>query len=171
MIKFEKIPFEDYYNYYLDQQEKDAKQGNCYDIDRDEIYKEWEDIKLPKRSTSGSAGYDFYTPVDLGFSRYDKRYKLIPTGIRFITDRDDIFLLCVPRSGLGFKYQLHLANTAGIIDLDYEKHILAKVATYEDCAILKGNAFMQGIIVPFCKTDDDDSTDTRNGGFGSTDRR
>lgn len=34
--------------------------------------------------------------------------------------------------------------------------------------IKKGEAFMQGIILPYFKTDDDEATASRMGGFGST---
>lgn len=36
--------------------------------------------------------------------------------------------------------------------------------------IKQGEAFMQGVITQFFKTDDDDSNAIRNGGFGSTSR-
>lgn len=177
MIKFEKISFQEYYNYYKKvQAEAQEKYGIWYDVDPETLHEEWEAIKLPQRSTEGSAGYDFFAPYKMVFDRYDSRFQTFPTGIRFVTDRDDIFLMCVPRSGLGFKAQMRLANTCGIIDSDYchsdnEGHIIAKFTTNEDCVVEQGKAFMQGIIVPFFKTDDDKSTEKRNGGFGSTDRR
>ena len=37
-------------------------------------------IKLPRRATKGSAGYDFYTPIDLKIAPQET--VLIPTGIR-----------------------------------------------------------------------------------------
>jgi dUTP pyrophosphatase len=40
----------------------------------------YENIKLPERATSGSAGYDFYAPVD--FTLEQGKSLLIPTGIR-----------------------------------------------------------------------------------------
>ncbi len=82
-----------------------------------------------------------------------------------------------PRSGLGFKYRLQLNNTVGIIDSDYfysdnEGHMFSKITndTNEEKTIdiAQGEGFMQGIFVEYGITLDDDVTDVRNGGFGST---
>ena len=43
------------------------------------LQKIYEDIKLPKRATAGSAGYDFYTPET--FSLKSGETIKIPTGI------------------------------------------------------------------------------------------
>ena len=86
-------------------------------------------------------------------------------------------LKCYPRSGLGFKYRLQLNNTVGIIDSDYfysdnEGHMFSKITndTNEEKTIdiAQGEGFMQGIFVEYGITVDDDVTDVRNGGFGST---
>lgn len=135
---------------------------------------EYSDIKLPKRATKFSAGYDFYSPV--GFVLKQNETIKIPTGIRVSLDEDK-FLAVVPRSGLGFKYRIQLDNTIGIIDADYyhsdnEGHIWIKITNdSKDEKILiinKGEAFAQGIILQYFKTADDDATEERNGGFGST---
>ena len=89
----------------------------------------------------------------------------------------DWVLKCYPRSGLGFKYRLQLNNTVGIIDSDYfysdnEGHIFAKLTNDSKegkiVEIAAGTGFMQGIFVEYGITVDDDVTDVRNGGFGST---
>ena len=139
-----------------------------------EIY---EEIRLPKRATAGSAGYDFYTPVPLTV-RPGETVK-IPTGIRVKMDPDWV-LKCYPRSGLGFKYRLQLNNTVGIIDSDYygsdnEGHIFAKLTNDSKegkvVELKAGAGFMQGIFVEYGITVDDDVTEVRNGGFGSTSDR
>ena len=100
----------------------------------------------------------------------------IPTGIRVEMDPEWV-LKCYPRSGLGFKYRLQLNNTVGIIDSDYfysdnEGHMFSKITndTNEEKTIdiAQGEGFMQGIFVEYGITVDDDVTDVRNGGFGST---
>ena len=100
----------------------------------------------------------------------------IPTGIRVEMDPEGV-LKCYPRSGLGFKYRLQLNNTVGIIDSDYfysdnEGHMFSKITndTNEEKTIdiAQGEGFMQGIFVEYGITVDDDVTDVRNGGFGST---
>ena len=85
-----------------------------------------------------------------------------------------------PRSGLGFKYRLQLNNTVGIIDSDYyysdnEGHIFAKITNDSNegktVTINKGEGFMQGIFIEYGITVDDDTTEIRNGGFGSTTKK
>ena len=131
-------------------------------------------IKLPKRATKGSAGYDIYSPF--GFRLAAGQTIKMPTGIRVLLD-DNKFLAIYPRSGLGFKYKVQLYNGVGIIDSDFsgsdnEGHIWVKL--YNDSpegkelVIRQGDAFCQGIIQQFFKVDDDDTTEERNGGFGST---
>ena len=84
-----------------------------------------------------------------------------------------------PRSGLGFKFRLQLNNTVGIIDSDYyysdnEGHIFIKITNdskeNKTLEIKKGDAFAQGIFVEYGITVDDDATEIRNGGFGSTNK-
>ena len=81
--------------------------------------------------------------------------------------------MCCPKSGLGFKYRMKLANTIGIVDSDYyfstnEGHIMAKIFSKESFHLDPGNKFMQGIFLPFGVTQDDACAGVRNGGFGST---
>lgn len=138
------------------------------------IEKIYEEIRLPRRATAGSAGYDFFAPVDLVLEPGET--VKVPTGIRVEMEQEWV-LKCYPRSGLGFKYRLQLNNTVGIIDSDYfysdnEGHMFAKITndTNEEKTVQigQGEGFMQGIFVEYGITVDDDVTDVRNGGFGST---
>lgn len=149
---------------------KDTFEGT----DEMSIKKIYDDILLPKRATAGSAGYDFYAPVDIQLQPGET--VKIPTGVRVEMEPNWV-LKCYPRSGLGFKFRLQLNNTVGIIDSDYfysdnEGHIFAKITndTNENKTVVisAGNGFMQGIFVEYGITVDDDVTDVRNGGFGST---
>jgi len=139
-----------------------------------EAKKIYEELKLPKRATKGSAGYDFYSP--LTFTLKPGETIKIPTGIR-ASMREDYVLMVFPRSGLGFKFRLQLNNTVGIIDSDYyysdnEGHIFIKVTNDSNegkvLELAAGNGFAQGIFLPFGITEDDEVTEIRNGGFGST---
>ena len=136
----------------------------------------YDSIKLPKRKTTGSAGYDFHTPFNIIL--YPGKTVNIPTGIRVQID-DGWVLQCYPRSGLGFKYRLQLDNTVGIIDSDYyhsdnEGHIFAKITNCSnDDKVLtldSGQGFMQGVFMQYGITVDDMAVGIRNGGFGSTDK-
>lgn len=134
----------------------------------------YNEIKLPKRATKYSAGYDIYSPFDVVLA--PNATAKIPTCIRVALDEDK-FLMIAPRSGLGFKYRLQLDNTVGIIDADYynsdnEGHIWIKITNDsrdgKTVNIKAGEAFAQGIIMQYFKTDDDYTDGVRNGGFGST---
>ena len=137
----------------------------------------YEEIKLPARATSGSAGYDFYTPA--GFTLKPGESGKMPTGVR--AEMEEGWVLQIfPRSSLGFKYRLQLNNTVGIIDSDYfysdnEGHMFIKVTNdsreEKTVELSAGAAFAQGIFIPFGITVDDDCEEQRNGGFGSTDVR
>ena len=131
---------------------------------------------LPRRATSGSAGYDFFAPFDL--TVHPGETVTVPTGVRVWMEEGWVLKL-YPRSGLGFKYRLQLNNTVGIIDSDYyysdnEGHIFIKISndSYDGktVTVAAGEAFAQGIFCEYGITMDDDATAVRNGGFGSTTR-
>ena len=140
----------------------------------EEIQEIYKGISLPVRATAGSAGYDFFAPVEVTLEPGET--VKIPTGIRVEMEQDWV-LKCYPRSGLGFKYRLQLNNTVGIIDSDYfysdnEGHIFAKLTNDTNegktLVIPAGTGFMQGIFVEYGITVDDAAEGVRNGGFGST---
>ena len=134
---------------------EDSFSGN-YNVN--EIYN---NIKLPKRATTGSAGYDFYSPVD--FTLNPNETIKIPTGIRSKIENGWV-LMIYPRSGLGFKFRLQLNNTVGVIDSDYynsdnEGHIMIKITNCSNegktVTVKAGEAFAQGVFTPFGITYDD----------------
>ena len=164
VAKFEKVSFEQF-------------KSSFDNLNEEKIKEMYEKIKLPKRATKGSAGYDFYAPFDIEL-KPGETIK-IPTGVRAWMEEDDVLKL-YPRSGLGFKYRLQLNNTVGIIDSDYyysdnEGHIFAKITNDSNenktVNIAEGTGFMQGIFIEYGITVDDDATEIRNGGFGSTTKK
>ena len=154
-------------------------------VSREQFAKDWldifgtsenvyDEIKLPRRATKGSAGYDFFSTADIELKPGETAK--IPTGIRVRID-DGWVLKLYPRSGLGFKFRLQLNNTVGIIDSDYynsdtEGHIFIKITNDsnegKNVKLSKGDGFAQGIFVEYGITIDDDADEIRNGGFGST---
>ena len=93
---------------------------------------------------------------------------------------EDIVLSLYPRSSLGFKYKMQLNNTVGIIDADYynaknEGHIQIKITNdsreNKTISLEQGNAFAQGVFTEFLVTYDDETTEERTGGFGSTNKK
>lgn len=165
IAKFHKVSYEQFKEGYVDVfgNEEEAL-----------IQKIYEEIKLPKRATKGSAGYDFYAPVSITL-KPGETIK-VPTGIRAEMEWDWV-LKIYPRSGLGFKYRLQLNNTVGIIDSDYfysdnEGHIFVKITNDTNegrtVEIPGGTGFAQGIFIEYGITVDDEVTEVRNGGLGST---
>ena len=169
IAKFEKISWEqflkDFTNYYPEKDEEELK----------EIY---DNIQLPRRATTGSAGYDFFLPVVPVIIKRNETM-VIPTGIKCKIEEGWV-LNIYPRSSFGFKQGLSLANTVGIIDADYynnknnEGHIFVKLCNSNQAFvgsavnIEKKVAFCQGVFLPFGITEDDSSDACRTGGIGST---
>jgi dUTP pyrophosphatase len=166
IAKFEKVSYQQFKKDMID------TYGEISDKSIKEIY---DGIKLPKRATTGSAGYDFFAPVNYEIP-VGKNVK-IPTGIRVKLDNSWV-MKCYPRSSFGFKYRMQIDNTVPIIDADYynaknEGHIFIKLScdSYDKDTILKineGEAFVQGIFLPYGITVDDDTDGIRVGGIGST---
>ena len=131
-----------------------------------------DEIPLPRRATAGSAGYDFICPADITLQPGEAI--TIPTGIRCEMQPGWVLML-FPRSGLGFKHQVRLANTVGVIDADYfhaanEGHIMVRIVNGGDhvVSIAQGERFCQGVFLPHGLAEEDDVLADRTGGFGST---
>ena len=127
-------------------------------------------LKLPKRSTASSAGYDICSTRNIKVKAGEPF--VIPTGLRCQIKQGWV-LIIFPRSGLSFKYGTRLVNTLGVIDADYylaenEGHIILKFIADQDFEILEGDRIAQGIFLPFGVTRSDNAFGRRTGGFGST---
>ena len=165
VAEFEKVSFEQF--------KKDVNKL-VPEFDEESIRYYYDRIELPTRATKGSAGYDFYSPIDLSLAPGETIK--IPTGIR-VRINDGWVLALYPRSGLGFKFRLQLNNTVGIIDSDYynsdnEGHMFVKLTNDSNenktVELKAGQGMVQGIFFEFGITEDDDANEERNGGFGST---
>lgn len=172
-VEFEKVSYEqfkkDYLNvFYKEYTDKDINNHFIDNLIRD-VY---DAIKLPKRGTSKSAGYDFFLPFNVELLQ--GRDMIIPTGIKCHM-LDNMVLMMFPRSGLGTIFRFVPMNLVGIVDSDYinaenEGHIFMKMINDGDkvLSLKTGNAFCQGIITRYFTTDGDYTTKERCGGFGST---
>lgn len=130
---------------------------------------------IPKRSDSGSAGYDFYSTETVTIA--PKTQVMIKTNIKAQMDHNTVLLLFM-RSSLGIKKNLMLANTTGVIDSSYynnednEGNIIGAVYNYgnEPVTIQAGDRFMQGVFVEYKVTDaiEEIINEKRTGGIGST---
>lgn len=166
IAKFEKVSWEQFYKDWTD------TFPSIGTPDEAKIKQIYYGIDMPKRATKGSAGYDFFSPI--GFTLEPGETIKIPTGVRCEMNEDWV-LMCFPRSGLGSKYRMRLDNTVGIVDSDYafsdnEGHIFIKLTNEgnKKLEVFEGDGFAQGIFLQYGITEDDNATDKRNGGFGST---
>ncbi|MGE0792780.1 MAG: dUTP diphosphatase [Candidatus Woesearchaeota archaeon] len=128
---------------------------------------------LPKRSTKFSAGYDFFLHCNIEILPGKK--VVVATGVKSYFLKDEA-LFIYPRSGLGFKFGVMLANTVGIIDADYynnsnnEGEIFVKLVNTSNKTVKlnKNDKFCQAVFQKFLLVDNDDVKQKRNGGMGST---
>ena len=118
------------------------------------------DIKLPVRSDDGSAGYDFYSPSAVEISPGEK--STIWTDVKSYMQRDEV-LKIYPRSSMGIKFGVSLANTTGIIDSSYYSNpdndgnigICIINNSKETYSISEGDRIGQGIFQKFLVADND----------------
>ena len=131
------------------------------------------EVPLPKRATRGSAGYDFVSPLEITIPAGGTA--LIPTGVRAEMEPGWVLML-FPRSSLGFRHCLRLANTVGVIDSDYafaknEGHIMVKLRNPLETPVTigRGERFCQGVFLPYGTAEEDENAfEVRSGGMGST---
>lgn len=134
-------------------------------------------LKLPKRSTKNSAGYDFFCPERIEIPPYKlgDNPTMVRTGIKVQMPENE-FLMLINRSSNPKKKKLVIPNSMGIIDADYynnsENEGEMMFAFYnlsqEPIIIDVGEKLGQGIFVKYGVTDDDNTTAVRTGGWGST---
>jgi dUTP pyrophosphatase len=144
-----------------------------YIIDEDKVAI-LDQLKMPRRATRKSSGYDIFSPYDFRLHQNDTIK--IPTGLKaYMLDNEE--LLIFPRSSVGFNYKIKIDNTIPKIDSDYynckknEGHIWIKVTNTGDKVweVKQGDAIMQGSFYNYLITDDDcPVNEERVGGIGST---
>lgn len=126
-------------------------------------------VQLPKRATSGSAGYDFFAPKSVTIGSGDK--VVFESGVK-VDIEPGWALILIPRSGLGSK-GLVITNTVGLIDSDYDGEIRAFLKndnSYHSIRIEEGERYMQGVFIPYGIAQGDAAEAKRTGGIGSTGR-
>lgn len=158
MRKFEKISFEQF------------KKDVSNDL---ELYN---NIELPKRSTMKSAGYDIKS-IENGIIKPGEA-KSFKTGLK-VTMNDDEVLYIYSRSSQGYKYNVSLANSVGVIDSDFynnpsnEGHFQVRLINLgdKDYEVNVGDRIAQGVFMKYLTVDDEEEIKAiRDGGLGSTNK-
>ena len=156
MRKFEKISFEQFV--------KDVKDDRML----------YDSMELPKRSTKTSAGYDIRS-VEEGVVKVGEA-KAFKTGLKVCMNPDEVLYL-YSRSGHGYKYNVCLMNSVGVIDSDYynnpdnEGHFQIKLLNLgeKDFEVKVGDKIAQGVFMKYLTVDDEEEIEgERKGGLGST---
>jgi dUTP pyrophosphatase len=143
-----------------------------FEVVKDEFRKNEGEIKLPTRASEHSAGYDFYSPVDIIIQPGETA--MIWTDVKASMYYDNVLMLFV-RSSMG-KHPVVIANGTGIIDSDYFSNpdndgnigfrlLNLGKTPYE---IKSGDRIGQGVFTKFGIVKDDATTTKRSGGFGSS---
>jgi len=130
------------------------------------------EVVLPERATAFSAGYDFRTLDGVTIKPHERA--TVNTGVKAYMLTDEVLYL-FPRSSLGIKKGITLANGVAVIDGDYynnpnnDGHILICLHNFSDKEqrIEAGERIAQGIFSKF-GTCGDIPSKTRTGGTGST---
>ena len=83
-------------------------------------------VELPKQSTQGAAGMDFYLPQPV---RFEPHYsKKVPLGVAVEIPEGYVILL-IPRSST-WKTPLRMPNSVGVIDSDYRGEVVCITTEY-----------------------------------------
>jgi len=129
---------------------------------------------LPKRADKGSAGYDFYTKVDILLLPGESI--LLPTDVKAFFPENEV-LMCFIRSSIGNNFNVQLKNGTGIIDSSFYNNPkndgnihLPLINNGSDAFfIAAGERIMQAIFLPYYLTNDDETIlESRSGGLGSS---
>ena len=128
---------------------------------------------LPKQATDNSAGYDLYSSGDNEYI-LPGSVKLIHTNIAMEIPEGYVGLI-YPRSSLGIRENLRLANGTGVIDSDYRGEIIVALHNFgEDVRVIyPGQRIAQIVFVKYEsflieEADELSTTDRGTSGFGST---
>jgi dUTP pyrophosphatase len=137
-----------------------------------------EGIALPSYATDGSAAIDLRACLKEQIGIQPGQSVLIGSGIAINIKDSNIVGIIVPRSGLGIKKGIVLANTIGVIDSDYQGEI--KIGLYNrspnQYTVKPGERICQMLFMPVINTtlklvkDFSNTTNRGSGGFGHTGR-
>lgn len=81
-------------------------------------------IPVPEHATEGSAAMDIRACIESPVMIKPGETVTIPSGIAIGIHDPGVVAILAPRSGLGIKHGIVLANSIGIIDSDYQGEII-----------------------------------------------
>ncbi len=136
-------------------------------------------IPLPSYATPGAAAMDLRACLKAAKTVQPGETVLIPSGIAISIHDPGLVALLVPRSGLGIKHGIVLANTIGVIDSDYQGEIGIGIVNRGSVpyTIEPGERICQMLFVPVHQailsvvSEFSQESERGTGGFGSTGSR
>jgi len=140
---------------------------------------EWGELNYAKLYDSGidlRACIDEPIKLDPYNNFIQGSYKAVfSTGIKIQPSHKDMDVKVYPRSGLGFKYDIRLSNSTGVVDNQYRGTVKVALINMgsEPFIINPGDRVVQMVVekrldVEVVKVDALDETERGEGGFGST---
>lgn len=129
--------------------------------------------KMPEKKTDGAAAYDCYARETVIL---ENTSKVIPLGFK-IQIPNGFHAEIYPRSSIGLKTSLRMANSVGIIDSDYTGEVgFVGESKIGECVVKAGERIAQMIIkrnleITFEEVAELSPTSRGEGGFGSTGNR
>lgn len=132
------------------------------------------DVQLPTRADARSAGYDFYSPIDIQL--LPARKVILWSNVKAYMQEDEVLEIHI-RSSLGIKQGIILSNVTGIIDSSYYGNegndgnigIALLNTSGKAVDIKRGDRVAQGIFKKYLVADNDTTLNSeRSGGIGSS---
>ena len=130
---------------------------------------------MPTYATTGSAGLDLRACVDAATVIEPGQTVLVKTGLSIYIEDPHFAGLILPRSCLGHKHGIVLANLVGLIDSDYQGELMVSVWNRSQTAfsLEPGERLAQYVLVPVIQAQFDivnefEATERGAGGFGHT---
>ena len=138
------------------------------------ICKELPEAIIPQYATPGAACFDLHSLTEVAIRPGEAA--ILRTGLRFEIP-EGWKMLVYSRSGHGFKCDVSLSNSVGVIDSDYVGEVMVKLRndSEETFDVRVGDRVAQAEIVPawqhgFEVVDEIKETERGDGGMGSTGR-
>lgn len=135
-------------------------------------------IPLPEYATEGSAALDIRACIESDVVIEPGETVTVPSGIAIGIHDPSLVAILAPRSGLGIKHGIVLANTIGVIDSDYQGEIQVGIRNQgvESYRIKPGERICQMLFMPVARVSlkvvaqFSEESERGSGGFGHTGR-
>lgn len=134
-----------------------------------------DDVVVPHLASAGAAGFDLCANIDSEITILPNNIAVIPTGLAISIPNGYVGLI-YPRSSMGIKENIVLANGTGVIDSDYRGEIMVALHNYSETGsrIIQPKQRIAQIVfqelptVQIEEASELDNTERGTGGFGST---